>query len=91
MQVTLLIPAALRMHSGGADQLAVDAGTLRKALHAVRREHAALAQHLLTRDGELRPFVKAFVHSSDVRDLDGLDTMLNDGDTVAFVASVAGG
>lgn len=89
--VTLLIPAALRMHCGGADKLAVDARSVRQALDVLRSKHVALVQHLLTRDGELRPFVKVFVRSNDVRDLGGLDTPLNDGDTVAFVASVAGG
>lgn len=89
--VRLLIPAALRMHSGGTDELAVEATTVRAALAAVRTQHAALVQHVLTRDGELRPFVKMFVRNADVRDLDGLDTPLNDGDTVAIVPSVAGG
>ena len=47
--------------------------------------------HILTRDGQLRPFVKVFVRNRDVRDLDGLDTRLVDGDEVLIVPSVAGG
>ncbi len=90
-RVTLLIPAALRMHSGGADQLDVDAATVRDALAVAGARHDALLQHVLTRDGKLRPYVKVFVRSNDVRDLDGLDTPLIDGDTVMIVPSVAGG
>lgn len=90
-RVTLLIPAALRMHCDGADTLAVNAGTVRAALAAAGKDHAALVQHILTRAGELRPFVRVFVRNNDVRGLGGLDTALNDGDTVAIVPSVAGG
>lgn len=90
-QVTLLIPAALRMHCAGADRLVLRATTVRAALAAAGARHASLPQYLLTRDGQLRPFVKVFVRSRDVRDLDGLDTRLADGDCVMIVPSVAGG
>lgn len=90
-QVTLLIPAALRMHCGGADRLAVAAATVDEALAAAGRGHPALLQYILTRDGKLRPFVKVFVRRRDVRDLDGLATPLADGDTVMIVPAVAGG
>lgn len=89
--VTLLIPAALQAHAGGADALTVDADTVRVALEAARERHEPLVQHILTRDGRLRPFVKVFVRNSDVRDLNGLDTPLTDGETVVIVPSVAGG
>ena len=90
-RVTLLIPAALRMHCEGADQVVVEAVTVRDALAAATERHGALLQHVLTRDGKLRPYVKMFVRSNDVRDLEGLDTPLVDGDTVMIVPSVAGG
>ncbi|HEU4857710.1 MAG TPA: MoaD/ThiS family protein [Rhodanobacteraceae bacterium] len=90
-RVTLCIPAALRMHCAGADQLSLDATSVRAALAAAGARHASLSQYILTRDGQLRPFVKVFVHNQDVRDLDGLDTRLVDGDEVLIVPSVAGG
>ena len=90
-RVTLLIPAALRMHCDGVDAIELDAATVRAALAAAGARHGSLLQYVLTRDGTLRPFVKIFVRSNDVRDLDGLDTPLGDGDTVMIVPSVAGG
>jgi len=90
-RVTLLIPAALRMHCAGAEVIALDAATVRAALMAAGLRHASLVQHVLTRDGQLRPFVKIFVRSDDVRDHQGLDTPLLDGDRVMIVPSVAGG
>ena len=89
--VELLIPSALRMHCGGARTLVAAAPTVGQALAAAGADHPSLLQHILTRDGQLRPFVKVFVRESDVRDLDGLDTALAEGDVVAIVPSVAGG
>lgn len=90
-QITLLIPAALRAHSGGVETLSMDAASVREALDVAGVRHAALVRHVRARDGELRPFVKIFVRNNDVRDLQGLDTLLVDGDTVMIVPSVAGG
>jgi adenylyltransferase/sulfurtransferase len=90
-RVTLSIPAALRMHCGGVDAMQLEAATVRLALAAAGARHGTFLQYVLTRDGELRPFVKIFVRSDDVRDLGGLDTRLDDGDTVMIVPSVAGG
>lgn len=88
---TLVIPSALRVHCGGADALPVAATTVRTALAAAGRRYPALQQHILTRDGALRPFVNVFLHQRDVRDLDGLDTPLADGDALLIVPAVAGG
>jgi adenylyltransferase/sulfurtransferase len=90
-RVTLLIPAALRMHSDGADRLDVNASTVRAAIAAAGERYESLSQYVLARDGKLRPFVNVFVRNNDVRDLEGLDTTLVDGDTVMIVPAVAGG
>lgn len=89
--VTLLVPAALRAQGDVVGALTVEAPTVRAALALAGEQNVALLPHILTRDGQLRPFVRIFVRENDIRDLDGLDTVLNDGETVAIVPSVAGG
>lgn len=91
VQVTLLVPSPLRAHADGHSEVRVEAVSVGGALHAARARHEQLVQRVLTRDGQLRPFVNLFVRNQDVRALDGLDTALNDGETVVIVPSVAGG
>ena len=43
------------------------------------------------RDGDLNPFVNAFLNDTDVRHLEGLDTPVADGDTLALLPAMAGG
>lgn len=90
-QAILMIPSALRVHSDGRGRLPVHARTVGEALQLAGQEHESLLQHILTRDGQLRPFVNIFVRQEDVRHLHGLETRLREGDMVMVVPSVAGG
>ncbi len=42
-------------------------------------------------EGKLRSYVNVYINEDDVRDKQGLSTLLNDGDTVLIVPAIAGG
>lgn len=91
MSVTVRIPAQLRPLAGGTGEVPVEATTVREAIEALDKAHPGLGERLLDDKGELRRFVNLFVADEDVRFLDGLDTKLDDGQTVSVVPAVAGG
>ncbi len=41
--------------------------------------------------GELRDYLKIMINGEDIRDIDGLDTSLKDGDQVVMFQTIAGG
>ena len=41
--------------------------------------------------GNLRDYLKVMLNGEDVRDIDGLDTLLKDGDQVVMFQTIAGG
>lgn len=41
--------------------------------------------------GEIRDFLKVMVNGEDIRDINGLDTSLKDGDQVVMFQTIAGG
>ena len=90
-QLTLRIPAPLRSFTGGASELFVEADTVRGALQAAGSKHDALLSRILDQNGELRAFVNLFVGSTNVSQLDGLDTPVRSNDVVAILPAVAGG
>ena len=53
--------------------------------------HPGFNDRLLDDEGGLRRFVNVFVADDDVRFLQGLDTPVPDGETVAIIPAVAGG
>ncbi|MBU6496336.1 MAG: MoaD/ThiS family protein [Acidobacteria bacterium] len=91
MSVIVRLPSQLRALVGGAGEVAVEATTVRDAIVAVDASHPGIAFRVLDDKGNLRRFVNVFVADEDVRFLDGLDTVLESGQTVSLVPAVAGG
>ena len=60
-------------------------------LDALEAGHPGFRDRLLDENGKLRRFVNVFVSDDDVRFLNGLDTPVPAGETVAIVPAVAGG
>ena len=54
-------------------------------------QYPTLEQHLYSSKGELRAFVNLFLGENNIKDLQGLDTPLNEGDTLRLIPSIAGG
>lgn len=46
---------------------------------------------LLDEDGTVRDYLKVMVNGEDIRDLDGTETKLNDGDEIVMFQTIAGG
>ena len=91
MAVTVRIPTTMRPISGGASSVEVEGATLREVLAALESAHPGFSDRLFDASGELHKFVNVFVSDDDVRYLQGLDTPVKAGDTVALIPAVAGG
>ena len=66
-----------------------DDATVGDVLEALVEEHPDL--DVFEEDGELRPHLSILVNGRDVVHVDGLDTGLEDGDTLSVFPPVAGG
>ena len=91
MPVTIRIPTTLRPMAGGKSTVQVDGATVGEVLGNLDAAHPGFRDRLLDDDGALRRFVNVFVADDDVRYLQGLDTPVPDGETVAIIPAVAGG
>jgi molybdopterin synthase sulfur carrier subunit len=91
VSVVVRLPGQLRSLVGGVGEIPVEATTVREAIAAVDAAFPGLATRVLDDDGGIRRFVNVFVADEDVRFLNGLDTVLEPGQTVSLVPAVAGG
>jgi molybdopterin synthase sulfur carrier subunit len=91
MAVTVRIPTTLRPLAGGASTAQVEGSTVAEVLKALDAAHPGFGERLFDENGALRRFVNVFVADDDVRFLQGLDTPVPDGETVAILPAVAGG
>ena len=91
MPVPVRIPTPLRRFTGDRSEVSVEAAALSSILDRLFTQYPGLKSQLLNEDGTLRSFVNLYVNDEDIRFLDGLKTLVADGDSVSIVPAIAGG
>jgi sulfur-carrier protein len=84
------IPPTLRAETGGAPRVEAEGDNVRELLDDLTSRFPALRRQLWE-DDEIAPFVNVYVGGEDVRTLDGLDTPVDDDQTVILLPAMAGG
>jgi molybdopterin synthase sulfur carrier subunit len=88
---TVRIPPTLRTATGGEKRVEAGGATVREVVASLVAAHPGLEAQLIGQDGDLNPFVNAFLNDTDIRHLQGLDTPVDDRDTLSLLPAMAGG
>ena len=88
---TVKIPPVLRPQTGGEATVAADGATVGDVLEALVEAHPGTRDQLFGPDDDLNRYVNVYLNDEDVRVLDGLETAIDDGDTVVILPAMAGG
>ncbi len=88
---TVRVPTQLRTLSGGEAEVVVNGSTVGEVLSGLETAHPGFRDRLFDEGGQLRRFVNVFVADEDVRFLQGLETTVDDTQTVSIIPAVAGG
>jgi adenylyltransferase/sulfurtransferase len=89
--ITVQIPTALKPYADNQGTLTARGATAGEVMAALMARHPKLQPHLFNSEGKLRNFVNVYINDEDIRYLKGMDTPVQDGDTVIIVPAVAGG
>lgn len=87
----LKIPTPLRSYTDGLTEVTVSGRSVAEALGDLMKSYPTLQPQLYNGDGILRPFVNLYLGENNIRDLEGLDTKLNENDRLILIPSIAGG
>jgi sulfur-carrier protein len=91
VSIEVRVPTVLRKHTEGEKKVSGDGATLRELVDDVASRNPGLREALVDSDGKLHRFINVYVNDEDVRFLGGLETPLEDGDSVSILPAVAGG
>jgi molybdopterin synthase sulfur carrier subunit len=91
VSASVKIPTPLRKVTNGVANVNAEGGNVREMIEDLERQFPGMRERLCDDDGSLRRFVNVFVGDEDIRFMQGLDTMLEDGAQVSIVPAVAGG
>ncbi|HLY48963.1 MAG TPA: ubiquitin-like small modifier protein 1 [Solirubrobacteraceae bacterium] len=88
---TVRIPPVLRPSVGGEKELSAGGSSVGEILRSIADEHPETESQLFSPDGDLNRYVNVYLNDEDVRVLDGLDTAVDDRDTLVILPAMAGG
>jgi molybdopterin synthase sulfur carrier subunit len=88
--VSVSIPTILRTHTNGEKRVNAAGDTLEAVISDLEANYSGISERLVD-NGKLQRFVNIYVNDEDVRFSGGLNTEINDGDTVTILPAVAGG
>ena len=88
---TVRFPNVMKFYVNNQSDFSISASTVSDLIEKIVEQYPAVKFHLIGSDGNLRRHFNVFVNGTHVRDLDGMDTRLNEDDKVIFMASAAGG
>ena len=89
--VILRIPTPLRTYTNGQTEVSIQAETAGAAMQELITQFPALRPHLFNGQEDLRPFVNLFLNNENIKELQGLNTPLKEGDKLMLIPSIAGG
>lgn len=87
----LKIPTPLRSYTNGQVEVTVGGRNVAEAMEQLVGRYPALRPHLYNGDGRLRPFVNIFIGENNVKDMQGMETPMDDDARLLIIPSIAGG
>ncbi len=84
-------PAVMKYYVNNQSEFLVPASTVHELIGNVIEQYPSVKFHLVDANGDLRRHFNVFVNGTHVRDLQGMETPLNEEDKVILMASAAGG
>ncbi|MGH2906059.1 MAG: ubiquitin-like small modifier protein 1 [Solirubrobacterales bacterium] len=88
---TVKIPPVLRTATDGEKQVSASGSNVGDVLQNVVETYPETERQLFGPDGGLNRYVNVYLNDEDVRVLEGLDTAVEDADTVMILPAMAGG
>jgi molybdopterin synthase sulfur carrier subunit len=89
--VTINVPGPLRQYCAGQAELSLAAPTVRAVLDLLEQRQATLYRNVCDETGAVRRHLNVFVNTAHIRDLNGIETPLAEGDEVTILPAVSGG
>jgi molybdopterin synthase sulfur carrier subunit len=88
---TIKIPPVLRPSTSGETEVSASGGDVGAVLRALAEVHPQTEPQLFGPDGGLNRYVNVYLNDEDVRVLEGLETSVDEDDTLVILPAMAGG
>ncbi len=91
MQSTIHIPSPLRRFTAGNATIEVKGNDIQSVLDELFSHFPDIHRHLMDEQGSIRNFVNIYVDNENIKDKEGLGTVVGTGADIRIIPSIAGG
>jgi sulfur-carrier protein len=88
---TVKIPPVLRPSAGGEKEVQAGGASVGEVLRSLADAHPQTESQIFSGEGQLNRYVNVYLNDEDVRVLEGLDTPVEEADTLVILPAMAGG
>ncbi len=88
---TVRFPTVMKYYVNNQAEFSISASTVQDLVDQVVQQYPSIRFHLLDSEGQIRRHFNIFINGIHIRDLNGMETSLNEDDKVILMASAAGG
>ncbi len=89
--VTIFIPTPLRRFTEEKSSVTVSASNVAEAIKELTSAHPTLSPYIYDESDLIRKHVRLYLGEEDIREKQGIETTLKDGDELSIIPAIAGG
>ena len=91
MAIQVRVPGPLESVTGGKRIVEAEGATVSEVLQRLSEAYPGLRERVVSDNGEIHRFINVYLNDEDIRFIEGIQTPVKDGDTLAILPAVAGG
>jgi molybdopterin converting factor small subunit len=88
---TIKFPALMKYYVENQSEVSIEASSIENLFENILIRYPTLKSHLFDSKHQLRNYFQVFVNGVHIRELNGMQTKLNQNDKIILTASAAGG
>jgi len=85
------LSGSLRKLTGGKEEIMLKAGNIKECIDKLEQDYAGIKESFCDQNGLLLDSINIYLNGDNIRDLQGLETLLQQGDQVDFISAFAAG
>jgi molybdopterin synthase sulfur carrier subunit len=89
--ITIFIPTPLRRFAAEQAKVHVSAKNVAEAIRSLTSIHPSLTPYIYDEAELIRKHVRIYLGEDDIREKDGINTVLKEGDELSIIPAIAGG
>jgi sulfur-carrier protein len=90
-QVKIKFPTQFGQYISNIETLEFEGNKVNDFITTLDNIYGEIRERMFEEDGQVRPYINIFVGSKNIESLDGLNTKVNQGDSISLLLSRAGG